>query len=267
MARGKIGLVAAMQDEIRPFLKQLNKYDKSMLHGFPLYLFTVAGNDCSLIESGIGAERAERATEVLLKSIHPALLISFGFGGAVLPGSFVGDVSVAMRSLLYSENAVSSEDIIELPGSSKAGRIMSRICESSGCRIMRSDFISSDVILNKKTLRGNLPDDITNPVLDMETWTIARIAGKEKISFLAIRTISDAAEEELEFSLDQFVDSEMNIKIGRILRAIARKPRMIPQLFRLAKNVNIAGRNLAVALKCLLTSEEISSGPTNLVAE
>jgi adenosylhomocysteine nucleosidase len=265
MASRTIGLVAAMPNEIRPFLKQVRKHDKTTLHGFPLYQFAVSENHCSLIESGIGSGRAERATGALIKSIHPDLLISIGFGGAVKPGLSPGDLAIAVRSILYRENAFYSGETIELPDSSKARRIVGTICEKFGCKVMQSDFITSDVILNKKVLRDILPVDISNPVLDMETWAVARMAGQGEIPFLAIRAISDAAEEELEFSLDQFTDSEMNIRIGRILCAIARTPRILPQLLRLAKNARIAGRNLAIALDSLLNSEALSKTPSDLL--
>jgi adenosylhomocysteine nucleosidase len=265
MARETIGLIAAMPDEISPLLKQLRKHDKTTLRGFPLYRFTVAGNHCSLIESGMGPGRAQRAAEALIESIHPDLLISFGFCGAVMPGLSAGDLAVARRSILYREDTISSGNSIELPASSKAMRIMGTICEKSDCKVVQSDFITSEIILNKKELRDILPIDIANPVLDMETWAVARIAGQGGIPILAIRAVSDSAEEELEFSLDQFVDSEMNIRIGRILRAIARKPRIIPQLLRLAKNAKIAGRNLAVALDGLLGGYIISSGPSDII--
>ncbi len=267
MASGTIGLVAAMPDEIRPFLKRLRKFDKTRLQGFPLYRFTIGGNDCSLIESGIGAGRAERAAETLVKSLHPALLISFGFGGAVMPGLSAGDLAVAARSLLFRNNAFSRGDTIELPDSSRARRIMGAICEKLVCRVVHGDFITSDIILNKKTLRDIMPVDISNPVLDMETWAIARTAGQGEIPFLAVRAVSDEAEEELEFSLDQFTDNEMNIKITRVLRAISRKPRIIPQLLRLARNSKIAGRNLSIALEGFLAGGELTNKSSNVVSK
>ena len=89
----------------------------------------------------------------------------------------------------------------------------------------------------------------------METWAIAQIAAREEIPLLAIRAISDAAEEELGFSISEFTDNEMNIRICKILGTIARKPWIIPQLIRLAGNSRIAGRNLAVVIKELLVME------------
>ncbi len=265
MASRTIGLVAAMPNEIRPFLKLVGKHDKTTLHGFPLYQFSLAGNHCSLIECGIGSGRAEKAAGELIKSIQPDLLISIGFGGAVNKGLCAGDLAVAVRSILYRENKFNFGETIEFPDPSKAKRIMGESCKKFGCNVFQSDFITSDMILNKKVLRKMLPTDMSNPVLDMETWAIARIAGQEQVPCLAIRAISDAADEELQFSIDQFTDSEMNIKTGRILLSIARTPRILPQLLRLAINARIAGRNLAFALDTLLNSEEMSNSPSDLL--
>jgi adenosylhomocysteine nucleosidase len=134
--------------------------------------------------------------------------------------------------------------------------MLESICKILGHTAWQADFLTSEKILSKRevaeTLRQQGP---VSPVLDMETWAIAQIAAREEIPLLAIRAISDAAEEELGFSISEFTDNEMNIRICKILGTIARKPWIIPQLIRLAGNSRTAGRNLAVVVKELLAKE------------
>jgi adenosylhomocysteine nucleosidase len=69
---------------------------------------------------------------------------------------------------------------------------------------------------------------------------------------MAIRGISDAADEELDFSLEEFCDRELRISPLRVLACIARKPRIIPQLMRLAAHSKKAGLRLAAGVELAL---------------
>lgn len=254
-----IGLIAAMPEEIKPLLKLIGTYDRSAAAGFNLYRFDIDGKSCRLIESGMGTRRAAKATEALISLERPDHIISFGFGGAVQPGMVVGDLAVAGSSLLYQGRRPGASEAIVLAVSDKVRLRLEAICKKLGYTAWQGNFLTSGEILSKKELAETLrQQDAVNPVLDMETWAIAQVTAREEIPLLAIRAISDAAEEELGFSISEFVDSEMNIRIYKILGTIAQKPWIISQLIRLAGNSRIAGRNLAAVVKELLVKDMAS---------
>jgi adenosylhomocysteine nucleosidase len=260
MEQQNIGLIAAMPEEIKPFLKLIGTYDKSSIVGFSVYCFDIDGKSCRLIESGMGIRRAAKATEALISVTRLDHIISFGFGGAVQPGMVVGDLAVAGSSRLYqvSPHETSEALMLAVPDTVQPG--LQAICKKLGHSAWQSDFITSEQILNKKQLAEALrQQDAINPVLDMETWAIARVTAREQIPLLALRAISDAADEELGFSINEFTDSGMNIRMYKILGTIARKPWIIPQLLRLAGNSRIAGRKLATVVKELLENSTGSS--------
>lgn len=261
MERKTIGLIAAMPEEIKPLLKQVGAYDKSSAAGFNLYRFNVHGKSCRLIESGIGAERAGKAAKALIASEHPDVIISFGFGGGVRPGMAVGDLAVARSIRLYQGGDPDARKAIVLPVPAKVRQTLETVCNQRGCAIRQGDFLTSEIILNKKKLAMELPQEVVNPVLDMETWAIAQVAAQERIPLLAIRAISDAADEELGFCIGEFTDSDMNMRISKILSTIARKPGIMLQLIRLAKNSRMAGRNLAAAVEHLIEMDMAIPSP------
>ncbi len=254
-----VGLIAAMPGEIRPLLKVAGKYTKTKLGGFSLYGFSVAGRECRLIESGIGMKRAADAVKTLITGFKPEIIISFGFGGAVLPGMIAGDLAIAERAFFWCGTHPDNGEIIRFAVQPDILAALEQIVGKFGFSVRLGDFLTSDKILNKAELTGLLPSDMKNPVLDMETWAVAREAVQNKVPILAIRAVSDAADEELEFSLDRFVDREMNVRILRVLLAIASKPRILPQLLRLAGNSRIAGKNLATALHELLQTKTVQN--------
>ena len=94
----------------------------------------------------------------------------------------------------------------------------------------------------------NSPDTAQNPVLEMETAAVAQAASEQNVPVAALRAISDGADEHLEFSIADIADSEMRIRVRKVLWTLVRKPRIIPQLVRLGKNSQRGGDNLAVAV-------------------
>jgi adenosylhomocysteine nucleosidase len=249
MKESTIALIAAMPEETKPLLCRIGAYQSGKLAGFPLFRFTVASRRCCLIESGMGHARAARAATALVDTTQPDVLVNFGFGGAVEPGPTVGDIVVAQRLYCCHGRHFSEEAGIAQPLSDTLASSLAERLSSEQFSIHRGTFITATEILTKSVLRDRLPAGVTHPVLEMETVAVARIATRAGIPLVAIRAISDDAAEELGFAITDFTDADMNLKISRVLLSVAKNPRLIPQLLRLARNTRIAGANLAAAVE------------------
>lgn len=254
MTISNIGLVAAMPQEIRPFLRNAGRFRKERLNGFSLYTFSVNGTTCRLIESGIGTRRAEAAFETLIAVEIPDVVVSFGFCGAVLPSMAVGDVAMAGSCVPYEGNTADMTKEIAIRPPREILENQGEIGRNHGFSVKLCEFITSARLLNKNELRGRLPEGIESPVLDMETWGLARMARDQGIPFLAVRAVSDGDDEELPFCMEEFLDKEMKIRITKVMAAIIARPGIIAQLMRLGINAGVAGTNMAVAVKGLLES-------------
>jgi adenosylhomocysteine nucleosidase len=124
----------------------------------------------------------------------------------------------------------------------------------TGARVFASLFAGTQSIMAKKELAPLLPTGAPYPVVEMESSAIAIVAVENGIPFLGIRTVSDPADEELGFSLEEFTDHHLRIRPHRVALTILRKPWIIPQLIRLARNSRIAAGSLSQALARLLAS-------------
>lgn len=248
MKHESIGIVMAMQEEIRPVLRRLGRHRKEQAGRFPLYLFQRDGRQLFLIESGMGTKRASAATEELIARAQPRMIITAGLGGAIRPGLNVGEVVLAGHVLTLDEGittkitAIANDELLRAVHKSLPGQPF---------RIVDGTTVTTGGIVNKRLADQQLAREIVNPVLDMETSAVAGITGRNGIPLIAVRAISDAAEEELLFSLDELSDRELNIRIGKVLSTIAKRPRILPQLIRLAKNSKLAANNLAIILEQL----------------
>lgn len=247
-----IGLVAAMPQEIRPLLPLLGPADRERLGPFTLYRFTPNEKTVVLVESGMGVQHAAAATAALIDAIKPEVIVGFGLAGGVRPGLHVGDVVVATRILLAKGRLFSEQPGLSADLATTAGERLARELGGQGFGIHAGSCITSGAIVSKRETAATLPAELSNPVLEMETAAVARVAAREGVPLLALRAVSDDAGEELGFAITDFTDKELRIRVHRVLWSVLRRPWLIPQLVRLAGNSRRAADNLARAVACVI---------------
>lgn len=238
---GTIGLIAAMPDEIRPFLRMVKPSAQLNSGKFPMWRLRVGSTDVWLVESGMGTARAAAAADALVAAASPSAILSFGFGGAALPGLRVGDLAVGIASWFADTGGLALRQGIDRILAEGLAAELDRACGG----VAQGEIVTSTRILRKGDLAQRLPAGMTSPILDMETAAVAETAHRHGIPFVALRAVSDDSSEELAFSLDEFTDSDMAISTLKVLATIAHKPWIIPQLLRLARNSRVAGKRLA----------------------
>jgi len=254
-----IGLIAAMPEECAPVLRRVRPYRNAGIGRFPGWRFTVGCHEIRLIRSGMGVSHAAEATAALIAAHRPALLVSFGFGGAVNQGLAAGDVVLATRLFRWEAGTLTHLNGPDRTLTDHAREAMANHSASGAFQLRRGEFITTDRIENKRELSALLGPDMENPILEMETAAVAQVAAAAQIPLIAVRAVSDSAVEELDFTIAEFTDGTMNISIPRVLVTLARKPRILPQLLRLSRNSRVAGENLAAGIVSLLGALRLPS--------
>ncbi len=239
----KIVIVTAMPEESAAVMKRAGGLKKTLLDNRKRYGFSMCGHELVLVESGMGMLNAGWAAAALAAE-GADLMISAGFGGAVLEGLGVGEVVMARQVLHWSGSGL-EEVAVGFYG-------LNAVADTLSLRL--ATFVSCDQILNKRDLALRLPPQATNPVVEMESAAVARVAASHGIPFLAMRAISDPWDEEMDFTIDEFCDDSMRIRPARVLATILRRPRIIPQLVRLARTSRVAAGGLARGMERLLAA-------------
>ncbi len=247
----KIAVITAMPEEYRAVADCLGAAAAARVGTLRAGRFTLAGHEILLVESGMGFHNAAKAAELLVREYCPDLLVSAGFCGGIAPQLLAGDIVVAKGIVIANEDGFE-----EVPVALAAiGRNFAALQAAEGKRTFGGTFVSTSVITSKRRLAGMLSDSCSNPVVEMESGAVAIVAAKNNIPFLAIRAVSDCADEELGFSLDEFCDTDMRrIRIHKVLLTVLRKPRIIPQLVRLSRSSRRAAESLTIALSRLFPS-------------
>ncbi|RII26632.1 MAG: hypothetical protein CXR31_09450 [Geobacter sp.] len=248
-----IGLIAAMPEEIKPLLARIETYTRERAGDYTLYRFRAGDRDACLIESGLGPENAGRAASALIAAATPDLIINFGLAGAVTTGLGVGDVVIAQRLLFARERLFSEQQGLSPELAKTAIDLLQSELAGTSFQVCRGTCVTAGTILAKRETARLLPASVVNPVLEMETAAIAKVTTREGLPLLAVRAISDDVTEELGFNITDFTDRNMNIRVHRVLWSLTRRPWLIPQLVRLARNSKRAGENLAQVVGILLS--------------
>jgi len=242
----KIAVITAMPEEYNAIARSLGSGAAMRLAGLKAFSCHAGGHDFMLILSGMGFDNAARAAEAAMREWRPSLLVSAGFCGGIAPELKVGDVVVAKQMVIVTGRGLEEVPVLF----SAAGQNL--VARESGMRVLGGLFASTPVIMPKKRLAGMLPAGSANPVAEMESAAVAIIAVENSIPLLAIRAVSDPADEELDFSLGEFCDPGLRrISIHKVLLAVLKRPRIVPQLIRLARNSRVAANSLTAAMEQL----------------
>ena len=243
-----IGIIAAMPQERGALLHLIKGWERCALDPFRCQHFRLNERDCWLVTSGMGLQRAAQATLAVLDTFHPQLLVSVGVAGAVYPDLAIGDVVAARNTCLLDKGALGQ--VMPL---ARLSQVAWQAVAQALQRRRASLFSGIAVSTRGAQLTQEQPEQLTNPILEMETVGIAEVAAQQGIPLLSLRAISDGPRAPIPFDLEAMMDEQYNLRTAKILRTILGHPQMLPQLMRMSRNTNLAAENAAIALIAALS--------------
>jgi adenosylhomocysteine nucleosidase len=244
-----IGIIAAMSQESDALLRLIEQRECSDLETYRCYRFRILDRDCWLITSGMGRQRAAQATRALMDAANLQLLVSVGIAGAVNADLEIGDVVASTNSCFLDKDGLPGpfQPLARL--SEAAWQAAKLALQAGGAGLYPGTAITTHGAL----LIQPQPPQLTNPVLEMETASIASAAAEKGVPALSLRAISDGPRAPIPFNLEQMLNEQDNLRTGEIIRTILRHPRMLPQLVRMGRNSRKAADNAAIALIAALS--------------
>lgn len=218
----KVAIVAAMEREVRPLVKNWRTSEKE--HSGRGFRFFENG-DFVLVCAGVGASAGRRAAEAIIALYEPRIIYSVGFAGSLDGALKVGDT-------MRPERVVNAKD-----GSS--------IIVDGGSGVL----VSFESIASPEQKR-KLRDSFSAHAVDMEAAAIAQAAEARAVAFAAVKAISDGIDFEFP-SMERFVDSDGRFSEARFALFAAVRPWIWPSVLRLARNSKRASASLCAFLSGL----------------
>ncbi len=219
----KVGIVAALEREVRPLLKQKERgwrirEEEHASRKFRFY----EKDDVVLVCGGIGAEAARRAAEAMIELYSPGVIYSAGFAGALDEKLQVGDVLLPRRVVNAGDGSSVEMEI----GDGVDGVLVSFAAVAG------------------KAQKEKLRKSFSAHAVDMEAAAVARAAQARGVRFATVKVISD--EFDFDFpAMERFVGANGKFSEMRFALFAAIRPWLWARVARMAANSGRTARVLS----------------------
>jgi nucleoside phosphorylase len=247
---GRILLLAALPQEVRPFLR-LSRARRRRGLPWPAWEFALGDVRGLLAVSGMGQQAAREAASRLVAQFRPHLLISLGFGGALSPDLHHGDLVLGESFGRYDPATQALDPVTPVPAPSRPVEELLSALTDAGLPAVAGSLITTPWIMSKGRQGGGLTG-LPFPVLDLESAAVAELARDEGLPCLGLRAVTDAAGEEVPDFFAPPGSEPGPLSLLDVLGWLAADPRRLADLVRLWRRSRLAADRLAAALMVLL---------------
>jgi hopanoid-associated phosphorylase len=194
------------------------------------------------LPSGGVAVQTTAIAESLLSGGAEAL-ISFGIAGALAPALTPGCLLVprAVIDETGARYAVDSEWRMQITNALRA----------AGLRLDSGDLLGAREAAASPARKAELYRVTGAVAIDLESHLVAQAAARAGRSFLVLRAVSDSATQALPNAAVHGLAANGKPALGRVLLSVARDPRQIPALIKLAGDTRHALAALGSALRAV----------------
>ena len=256
----KILVTFALETEFAPW-RVRHKFRRDSWGAVEAYLTEIGGAEVAVVLTGVGSRQAALAMSRISWG-EPGTVqfwISSGLAGALKPEYRIGQVLASRSVVAEVAPAGASSRVLE---SSPA--LISFVAES-GATVVDRFYTAERAVTTSHEKRhlGGSADAV-----EMESFQVLLKARADGLPAVAIRSISDAVDEDLPLDMNQVFTARGEVSIPRVLGQVAMKPQSLPGLVRLGRNSKQAAESLADFLDryILAFSERTSALESRAVA-
>lgn len=236
----RILVTFALETEFSPW-RALRKFRRSKWNQAEVFRAQICTAEVNVLLTGVGTRQAAQAMSKLVGGGETETVeccISAGLAGALRPEYQVGQILVA--------EAITSERVPEHGvGSLKCSVPLVSFAEDCGATAVRRFFTSERAIsrADEKEYLGSIADAV-----EMESFAVLSRARSDGVPGIAIRSISDTADEDLPLDMNGIFTESGGVSFPRVIGQVALRPHVIPQLVKLGHNSKRAAESLAAFL-------------------
>ena len=207
-----IGIVIAMESELRPYLDGSEK--TVTIGGKTFYLTKTGQKDVVIVYSGIGKVNAAYACTLLCNHFEPEFIITTGLSGG-LGRSNVLETVVATATCQHDSDTTALGDPIGLVSTVNKiyfptdEELTELVCKITGTK--KGVFACGDQFVADKDKAEKIVENFDAIACDMESGAIGQIAYLAGVPYVALRIISDGANEGAPISFAEVTEKASGI--------------------------------------------------------
>ena len=248
-----IALLGAFGQEIAGLRRQMAVEEVVDSPACRVYRGQLRGKPCILVQTGIGRQRAEKATQFVLER-YPVTAIDLS---RLCRSSDSRSEDWRRRRML---NGAPCVRIREGRGGGRSRMPPMPTCSlwpprgpgDGSTRFLAATCVTTPGVVSGARAKQELSREFQAQVVDMESYWIAGVASARRVPFIAIRSISDTLQDDLR-AVDHILDSEGRVLWKRVVPYFLLHPHHLPSMFTAFRNMRRAERSLTAFISDLVT--------------
>ncbi|HEN0120859.1 5'-methylthioadenosine/adenosylhomocysteine nucleosidase [Streptococcus agalactiae] len=210
----KIGIIAAMEEELKLLVENLEDKSQETVLSNVYYSGRYGEHELVLVQSGVGKVMSAMSVAILVESFKVDAIINTGSAGAVATGLNVGDVVVAdtlvyhdvdLTAFGYDYGQMSKQPLYfhsdkTFVSTFEAVLSKEEMTSKVGLIATGDSFIAGQEKID--VIKGHFPQVLA---VEMEGAAIAQAAQATGKPFVVVRAMSDTAAHDANITFDEFI--------------------------------------------------------------
>ncbi|VED64141.1 5'-methylthioadenosine nucleosidase / S-adenosylhomocysteine nucleosidase [Streptococcus agalactiae] len=210
----KIGIIAAMEEELKLLMENLEDKSQETVLSNVYYSGRYGEHELVLVQSGVGKVMSAMSVAILVESFKVDAIINTGSAGAVATGLNVGDVVVAdtlvyhdvdLTAFGYDYGQMSMQPLYfhsdkTFVSTFEAVLSKEEMTSKVGLIATGDSFIAGQEKID--VIKGHFPQVLA---VEMEGAAIAQAAQATGKPFVVVRAMSDTAAHDANITFDEFI--------------------------------------------------------------
>ncbi|HFH9231996.1 TPA: 5'-methylthioadenosine/adenosylhomocysteine nucleosidase [Streptococcus agalactiae] len=210
----KIGIIAAMEEELKLLVENLEDKSQETVLSNVYYSGRYGEHELVLVQSGVGKVMSAMSVAILVESFKVDVIINTGSAGAVATGLNVGDVVVAdtlvyhdvdLTAFGYDYGQMSMQPLYfhsdkTFVSTFEAVLSKEEMISKVGLIATGDSFIAGQEKID--VIKGHFPQVLA---VEMEGAAIAQAAQATGKPFVVVRAMSDTAAHDANITFDEFI--------------------------------------------------------------
>lgn len=237
-------LLGALKEEIVDVRRRMVLEETFAQDDCRMYRGKYRSKDILLVQTGMGREKAERATALVLERYPVTALVSLGFARALTEQSKAGDIILC--TTLFCENKHAHEELESVSSYRSSPDLIYlalRALEGTTARFRQGKSVTVSRPVSDPGDKRALGETFHAEVVEMENYWIAGIASASNVPFMAVRIILDTMQDSLP-AFDRILDSNGKWRWHGAVPYFVSRPQHLISLFVLYRKARQARRSL-----------------------
>ncbi|WP_057490473.1 5'-methylthioadenosine/adenosylhomocysteine nucleosidase [Streptococcus orisasini] len=210
----KIGIIAAMDEELKLLLEKLSQKTEDVCLGRTYYSGRLGRHDVVLVRSGVGKVMSAMSVAVLADHFAVDALINTGSAGALAPDLEIGDVVVADKLAYHDVDLTAfgyafgqmSEQPLYFESEKTFVAAFEKVLDQFQIKSKVGLITSSDSFMAGKDRTDFVKEHFPEvEAVEMEGAAVAQAASAANLPFVVVRAMSDTAAHDANLTFDEFI--------------------------------------------------------------